>query len=407
MEEPSHTIPLADEGTPVDISDDDRRQRYGEWLDMKDDRIRYSGWLLQMRHIVKFAKHPEEHTCTTQCADGIRLWQHILQCESTTHTHTHTHTHTPCDVRGCSGTKTLFHHYKTCTDAECDVCSRVRINDARNNVLRAAIAPLALVPVPASLPSLAPASGPAPALVPLDIIQRFLHRKSSPKSALLLELHHVLVETNSYTQKHNSVCVAMGQLWQHIQHCRATRCEFPHCSFSMEVLKHHRTCDVATCGVCSPVNAEHVDDKRDVLRVAIDHLPSAVAHAAASVLGNMPNTSRYDDDAQSDTARLKRQHPPGGEDAYDGEDACSVCLSKQASIMFAPCGHLAMCKECYKKVRVGNKEVRPRVSTAHASSLAPNTRTFQCPICRSKIDGAVDMGLTHVSRQLKSRRWEA
>lgn len=39
-------------------------------------------------------------------------------------------------------------------------------------------------------------------------------------------------------------CRCGKQLWSHILSCRSSRCEYPRCRFSKEVLKHHRRCQV-------------------------------------------------------------------------------------------------------------------------------------------------------------------
>lgn len=46
------------------------------------------------------------------------------------------------------------------------------------------------------------------------------------------------------------------------------------------------------------------------------------------------------------------------------ERTCKVCMDKEVSIVFIPCGHLVVCKEC-----------------------APSLR--KCPICRGTIKGTV------------------
>ncbi len=58
-------------------------------------------------------------------------------------------------------------------------------------------------------------------------------------------------------------CKFGKQLWHHILHCTSSECEFPRCTNSKELLKHHQKCQVRT-PVTSPspilfVSASHFD----------------------------------------------------------------------------------------------------------------------------------------------------
>ena len=63
----------------------------------------------------------------------------------------------------------------------------------------------------------------------------------------------------------------------------------------------------------------------------------------------------------------------------DDEEDCVVCIDRAPSIMFAPCGHMCVCRACLEK----------------------NVITT-CPICRSFISGTVDLVVqSHVINKLK------
>ncbi|KAG1663398.1 hypothetical protein FOA52_011676 [Chlamydomonas sp. UWO 241] len=48
-------------------------------------------------------------------------------------------------------------------------------------------------------------------------------------------------------------CKFGKQLWSHILHCATPSCDFPRCSNSKELLKHHQKCVDARCPICVPV----------------------------------------------------------------------------------------------------------------------------------------------------------
>ncbi|KAG2482629.1 hypothetical protein HYH03_018437 [Edaphochlamys debaryana] len=50
-----------------------------------------------------------------------------------------------------------------------------------------------------------------------------------------------------------SQCKFGKQLWQHILQCQNGQCEYPRCTSSKELLKHHQKCQLANCPVCAPV----------------------------------------------------------------------------------------------------------------------------------------------------------
>lgn len=48
-------------------------------------------------------------------------------------------------------------------------------------------------------------------------------------------------------------CKFGKQLWHHILHCANADCEFPRCTNSKDLLKHHQKCQDVTCQICVPV----------------------------------------------------------------------------------------------------------------------------------------------------------
>ena len=48
-------------------------------------------------------------------------------------------------------------------------------------------------------------------------------------------------------------CKFGKQLWHHILHCANGDCEFPRCTNSKDLLKHHQKCQDVTCQICVPV----------------------------------------------------------------------------------------------------------------------------------------------------------
>ena len=63
---------------------------------------------------------------------------------------------------------------------------------------------------------------------------------------------------------------------------------------------------------------------------------------------------------------LKRSNKRKGEQLE--RDACVICLEKCRNVVLMPCRHLCMCKAC-------NANLRKR----------------ECPICRAKIDNAIEV----------------
>jgi hypothetical protein len=58
---------------------------------------------------------------------------------------------------------------------------------------------------------------------------------------------------------------------------------------------------------------------------------------------------------------------------------CVVCLSEPSSVIFIPCAHMAMCKECY----VCMKDVKQK-------SYCTLSSCPSCPLCRKIITNVID-----------------
>lgn len=58
-------------------------------------------------------------------------------------------------------------------------------------------------------------------------------------------------------------CTVAKQLWQHLINCKEPNCNYPRCTPSRELLKHHQKCTSAQCPVCAPVK-QYVSKQRQL-----------------------------------------------------------------------------------------------------------------------------------------------
>jgi len=70
---------------------------------------------------------------------------------------------------------------------------------------------------------------------------------------LLFLRHCAKCRQNEAECQLQSQCKFGKQLWQHILHCANAACEYPRCTSSKDLLKHHQKCQSSNCPICAPV----------------------------------------------------------------------------------------------------------------------------------------------------------